>query len=240
MAKRAGLAFVVVAMAASTGEVARAQEALVPVEPLNAPKTGSVPEIAELRTPPAPQARDSEGPRLRFDPPRLASTSDSPTHHSEPETAQLVIGILVGAVTAVVAAETYVGTNHNVWYTGAVVGGGALTTGAIVCALGQISPTRRGGCRGSLVGALVGVVGAVPGLLLLHMIVASPCSATGEARDGCLGGQAVLEFMAGSMAGVGYATGTAFGARQGWKLDATSRDPSPIPTATASLLSVQF
>jgi hypothetical protein len=152
----------------------------------------------------------------------------------------MVVGVLVGAATVIAAVETYAATDGNLWYTSAVVVGGALGTGAIVCAIGQTSPTRHGGCRGSLVGALVGMIGVVPGLLLFHVSVSAPCSATGEARDGCLNGQFVGGFMGLAVAAVGYTMGTAFGAQQGWRLGATGRDPSPIAAATASLLSVQF
>lgn len=233
MGNRVALVFAV-AIGVCAGEVARAQEAVQPLAPARA---GAVPESAELRSLPAPQRRDDEPPRPRLHP-WPVSSADHPATHAEPDTAQVVLGMLAGTATVIAAAETYAGTHGSVWYTGAVAVGGALGTGAIVCAVGQLSPTRNGGCRASLMGALVGVLGAVPGLLLLH-VAAAPCSNSGEARDGCLGGRAVGEFAGVSVAAVGYALGTTFGARTGWRLGATSRDPSPI-AVSASVLAMQF
>jgi len=215
--------------------IAKAEE---PVEPLPPATSAANPDSGEGDTRRAPQARDRESPRLRFNAP-APSSSAGRSSLAEPDTMQMVLGIVMGVGTSIVSIETYAGTHGNVWYTGAAALGGALGTGAIVCAVGQLSPTRRGGCRGSLVGALIGVVGAVPGLLLLYLIAKSPCSGAGEEQDGCLNGQVLGGIASISAAAAGFSLGTAYGAQTGWRLGAVSRGAAPT-AATASLLSVHF
>jgi hypothetical protein len=150
------------------------------------------------------------------------------------------VGILAGATAVAVSGRLYFATNGNLWYTGAALLGGAVGTGAIVCAVGQSSPTRQGGCRASIVGALVGVVGLVPGLLILRQASAQ-CTATGpNADDQCAVGAAVGGLVGLSFAAVGYALGTAFGARAGWEMGATSRYLSPPLAANLPLFSLRF
>jgi hypothetical protein len=219
-----------------------------PVEPIAAdpPVQTSPPVIVPALpggTGGAQQADDIETPTSHPDPRDSGvfsrSTVELPTV-SEPETAQIWIGMLVSAVTlAVIGKETNFGTKGSGWYTAAALAGGAVATGAIVCVIGQSSPTRHGGCRGSIIGAVVGAVAIVPGLLLLRYSANSPCTATGaNADDQC----AVNGFVDGvldvSVVSLGYVLGSAFGARTGWELGATARYVPSTPAV--NVLSLQF
>lgn len=233
MGNRVLLSIVVALMVGSGGAAAQAQETVQPL-PSGQVATGRDRDIAVA--PSAPASRAEPVPPLRLDPPSATRSSADTPSLREPAAMQMVLGVVIGIATSIAAIQTYSDTRGNVWYTGAVVLGGTLATGAIVCAVGQLSPTRRGGCRGSLVGALAGVVGAVPGLVLLHFVASSPCSGEGE---GCLNGRFLGGIASLATATVGYTLGTAFGAQLGWTMGAVSRAPAPM-AATASLLSVQF
>jgi hypothetical protein len=219
-----------------------------PVEPIPAdrPAPTSPPAIVpDLRAGPGSvhQADDIETPTSHPDPRGSQVSSRSPAEQptaSEPETSQLWVGLLVSAVTlAVIGKETNFGTKGNGWYTAAALTGGALATGAIVCVIGQSSPTRHGGCRGSIIGAVVGAVAIVPGLLLLRHGANSPCTATGaNVDDQCAVNGFVDGFLDLSVASLGYVLGSAFGARTGWELGATPRYIPPAPAV--NVVSLQF
>ena len=213
-----------------------------PVEPLPAQRTAAAePSLAAAPglAPRLLQARDVEAPRSWPESPEPRAVSGRHSSLAEPMAMQVAVGILWGVAVVVGAGETYASTKGNLWYTGAVAVGGALGTGAIVCAVGQLSPTRRGGCRASLVGALVGAVAAVPGMFLLREGTTTSCGGMSEeAAVGCQSGSLVLRVAGVSLAAVGYTLGTALGAETGWKQGATAR--LPAPGATASLLMVRF
>jgi hypothetical protein len=190
------------------------------------------------------QADDVETPTSHLDPRGSQAFSRTTTElatASEPERAQIWIGMLVSAVTlAVIGKETNFGTQGSGWYTAAALVGGAVATGAIVCVIGQSSPTRHGGCRGSIIGAVVGAVAIVPGLLLLRYSANSPCTATGpNADDQCAVNGFVDGFLDLSVASLGYVLGSAFGARMGWELGATPRYVLP-PAPVVNVLSLQY
>ena len=212
--------------------MARAQSQ-TPVQPIPARSNTAT------GVPAATQADDDETPRSHHGAETFNRTV--PTE-SEPESSQLAVGFALSLVTVLAAIKAGSSTSgdRQLWYGAAVLAGGAAATGAIVCAIGQTSPTRHGGCRASILGALIGAVGAVPGLLLLKRNP-GPCTATGpNADDACVTGAAVDGLLDLSLAGVGYMLGTAFGARMGWELGAASRYVAPAPAANVSLLSLQF
>jgi hypothetical protein len=199
-----------------------------------------IPEAPAAAAPLASQVRDAEAPRTRPAPPDARVANRGAPAEVEPGTSQVIVGILVGAVVSVIAGKTYFATHGNLGYTAAVFAGGAVGTGAIVCALGQTSPTRHGGCTASLAGALIGALGAVPGLLIARQS-AGPCTATGpNADDSCAIGGAVGALVGLTVGGLGYALATGFGARIGWDLGATRRFDPPPAVASLPILTVTF
>jgi hypothetical protein len=220
------------------------------VEPIAAPNADPTAAPAPAVTVPAPvdrrvlapQAADDEAPHAHRDIGTQALSRNAPVT-TEPETSQLVVGLALGVVTSMVAIKVgfAAGGARGWWYAGAVLGGGALATGALVCALGQTSPTRHGGCRASIAGALLGVAGAIPGLALLKWQASRPCTATGpNADDSCAVGAAVDAILDLGLAGGGFVLGTAFGARLGWEMGTSTRFVAPPPATSVSLLSLQF
>jgi hypothetical protein len=214
-----------------------------PVEPTSAEQPSASPKANLPRLPDAPlaaQARDDEAPTARPTPRAQRVANRAGAVDAEPGSSQVIVGILVSAVVSVVAAKTYFATHENLWYTGAVLLTGAAGTSVVVCALGQTSPTRHGGCTASLAGALIGALGAVPGLLILRKS-AEPCTATGpNADDSCTTGAAVGALLGVGLGAIGYSLGTGFGASIGWDRGATLR-PAPAPTvASLPLLTVTF
>jgi len=154
---------------------------------------------------------------------------------------QIPISIALGLLTSLGAAVAGGSDSGkvNLWVVGGVLAGGAVATGLITCALGQSRTGRRGGCGPSVAGALIGIVAALPGLVMLKGSQAS-CNETGSnADDKCAIAGTTAGFM-GLVLGVGgYALGTTFGSRVGWQQGA-----SPARGATMAgninLLSVQF
>ena len=215
--------------------MARAQSQ-PPVQPIPA---RSNTETGAPAAPAPTQADDDETPRSHN---RAETFNRTVPTESEPESSQLAVGLALSAVTVLAAIKAGSSTSgdRQLWYGAAVLAGGAAATGTIVCLVGQSSPTRHGGCRASILGALIGAVGAVPGLLLLKR-GHGPCTATGpNADDACVTDAAVDGLLDLSLAGVGYVLGTAFGARTGWELGATNRYVAPTPATNVSLLSLQF
>ncbi|HTB60712.1 MAG TPA: hypothetical protein VLC06_22735 [Polyangia bacterium] len=235
--RKSSLSLFLVAGLAALAAPARAQSQPV-VEPIAAPAPAVVgpapvasPQVADDEAPHAHRAVETE--TLGRDAPALA----------EPESSQLAVGLALGLLTVIGAVKVGLATggDRGLWYAGAVLGGGAVATGAIVCAFGQKSPTRHGGCRASIAGALLGAVGALPGLALLKWQASRPCTATGpNDDDACATGAAVDAILDLALAGGGYMLGTAYGARFGWELGATSRFVAAPPAANVSLLSLQF
>jgi hypothetical protein len=211
------------------------------VEPIPAPgpvATGA-PAVPAAAPTAAPQVADEEAPHAH---PAAETFSRSAPVSAEPESSQLAVGVVLGLVTVLAAIKVGAGSSGNQrwWHAGGVLAGGALGTGVITCALGQTSPTRHGGCAASIAGALIGAAGVLPGLLLLKWEASQPCTATGpNDDDACATDAAVDAIFALAVAGGGYVLGTAFGARSGWELGATTRFTAP-PTANVSLLSLQF
>ena len=222
----------------STFAMAQNQAPVDPI-PMTTPAEPPGPRLPKL----VPQAADIETPTLRADPrisPRVEQTVAPRSVAPEPETAQVVIGLLVSSAAIIaIGAKTSAGTRENGWYIAAALAGGAVGTGAIVCAVGQTSPTRHGGCRASIIGALIGALGVVPGLFLLRR--GSPCTATGpNADDQCAVDGAVDGLLDITFASLGYVLGTTFAARAGWELGVTNRFVSSPPAANISMLSLRF
>lgn len=248
---RGSLSFLLVLLLAGiAAPAAPARAQSQPVDPIAAPAADPTAAPAPADPVPAPagrpllapQAADQEAPHAHHDVEAATFNRNAPVA-TEPETSQLVVGLALGVVTSVVAIKVgfAAGGAPGLWYAGAVLGGGALATGAIVCALGQTSPTRHGGCRASIAGALLGVAGAIPGLALLKWQASRPCTATGpNADDSCAVGAAVDAILDLGLAGGGFVLGTAYGARLGWEMGATTRFVAPPPATSVSLLSLQF
>lgn len=249
MLKTAGTLLLVAALNALGSLPARAEPAPA-VDPL--PAEGSAPPPAAAGSPevgPAPalaappsaaQARDDEAPAWRPAAPSPRVFNRSKSVDPEPGAAQVLVGILVSGLAVAGGVTTYFATGENPWYAGAVLLAGAAGTGAVACALGQTSPTRHGGCRASLLGALIGVVGVLPGVAMLRAS-SGPCTATGpNADDSCATGAAIGALVGVSVGAIGYTLGTAFGAKIGWDLGATDRIAPPTPVAGVSLLSLRF
>lgn len=164
--------------------------------------------------------------------PAFSRSRALPDHPSEPEGAQLMAAILATALGVAVIGELTKGGTRGAWeYTAAALAGWAVATGAIVCAIGQSSPTRHGGCRASMVGALVGAFAVLPGWLLLRY---GTCNKSGNdqcAFDG------LFEL---TLASGGYVLGTSYGARIGWDLGAAPRSAPSQYSATFTLMSLHF
>ena len=238
----------------SAPAIARATEPITPLPPTPAP--GSPLQTSPQPTAPAAQQTDPDDPararrRSRSvpdpqeldddDPERFAHWSrppPGPPEPSEPFTAQLWVGIL-SSVFGLAVVGSVAGIRGNGWYALAALGGWSIGTGLIVCAIGQGSPTRHGGCGASVLGALVGALAILPGVWLL----ARPhtCTTTGpNADDAC----AVSGFVDGAgdllVLSTGYILGTSFGARAGWSFGASYRAPSALPTAFVPVFSLRF
>lgn len=210
------------------------------VEPIPAPAPAAT--GTPLPAAPISQAADVETPHAHHLTESERSTRNAPVE-VEPETSQLELGMVLDVLTIIAAIKVASTTsgNQRLWYTGGVLALGALGTGAVVCALGQTSPTRHGGCRASFAGALIGAAGVLPGLLLFKWMASQPCTATGpNADDQCATGGALDGIVGLTIAAGGYVLGTSYGARMGWELGATPRLTAPPPAASVSLLSLQF
>jgi hypothetical protein len=154
---------------------------------------------------------------------------------SEPKLAPIVAAALWGGVGVGAVTLSLLGTRLSPWYGLAALEGWAVGAGVIVCAIGQTSPTRRGGCSSSIAGALLGTVGLVPGLVMLRL-AASPCTIQGSNADDRCENQALIYALVGFIVGAGgYVAGTTTGASVGWKLGAAIRDPGP----TSAVISIQ-
>ena len=200
-----------------------------------APATTAAPAV------PPPQAEDDETPHAHHAAETFDRSSVAP-RSAEPETQQLMVGLLLDVVTVVAAIKAGASLSGSArwWAAGGILAGGAAATGLITCAIGQGSPTRHRGCGASVAGALIGALGVVPGLLVLDHLTSQPCTATGPNDDDqCAVNGAVDAIMGIALAGGGYVLGTAFGARAGWELGAVPRAPAP-PAANVTLLSLTF
>jgi len=160
---------------------------------------------------------------------------------SEPKLAPIVAAALWGGVGVGAVTLALLGTRMSPWYGLAALEGWAVGAGVIVCAIGQTSPTRRGGCSSSIAGALMGTVGLVPGLVMLRF-AASPCTIQGPNADDRCANQALVYALVGFVVGAGgYVAGTTTGASVGWKLGATMRDPGPTPAVISiQALTIRF
>jgi hypothetical protein len=231
------LSFLLAAAAAALAAPAWAQSEPV-VEPIPAPARADAATGALAA--PAPQTEDEETPSAHHATQAFNRTAPST---GEPSGSQLAVGLLLGVVSVYAAIRLGGSTtgDRQWWYGGAALAGGAVATGAVVCAIGQASPTRHGGCRASMAGALIGALAVVPGLLLAVHQASQPCTAGPNAPDDACAnaalGDGILDLLIG---GGGYVLGTAHGARLGWQLGATPRSAAPGPALNVSLLSAQF
>jgi hypothetical protein len=226
-------------MVTLTAPLAHAQSQPV-VEPI--PDHATTPTATAVPAPTARQANDDESPHAHGE---AAIFNRNIAVQAEPETSQLAAGLAIGVgaiLGAIVAVSSTSSGSRQLWYAGAALLGGTIGTGAIVCALGQKSATRHGGCTTSIAGAVIGsVVGIAPGLLLTKWMASQPCTATGpNADDQCAVGGFAGALVGLTVAGGGYLLGTAYGARMGWELGATPRAIGSAPAANVSLLSLQF
>jgi hypothetical protein len=102
------------------------------------------------------------------------------------------------------------------WYSLAALGGWAIATGAVVCAVGP--KHHHGGCKLSMVGALVGSLAMVPGILMLRK-AEGPCTAQGpNADDQCVNQKTIGGLLGIVFASGGYIAGATGGAVLGWNM----------------------
>ncbi len=244
-----GCATVLAATPARAATDAPAESGPGSSDPVVVPIPGATPAPVTTAAPavPPPQAEDDETPHAHRGAETTAETFDHPPaapRSAEPETPQLVVGLLLGVVTVAVAIKAGASLSGNArwWTAGAVLAGGAAASGLVTCAIGQTSPTRHRGCGASLAGALIGALGVVPGLLVVEHLASQPCTATGPNDDDqCAVNGAVDALLGLTLASGGYVLGTAFGARAGWELGAVPRaTATATPTANVTLLSLTF
>jgi hypothetical protein len=152
---------------------------------------------------------------------------------------QIVTAILFGAAGAVIIGILdRGGRGGHPWYSLAALAGWSAGTGLIVCAIGQFNPTRHGGCSGSILGAIVGTIGILPGAAMIWRFQQS-CTDSGS-DPSCASVYGLFTYVGAVFAGVGYVAGTTVGANVGWSHTATKPDPTLSASASVPLLLVRF
>ena len=167
--------------------------------------------------------------------PGAAFVGAPPPASAEPRGYQILAATLIAAGGVGGAVAVGVSSRSAVSVTVALLLA-PVAAGAMVCWIGQSSPTRHGGCAGSMLGALTGaVIGVIPGALLVWA-GSQPRTFEQDESDG------IEEMIFGAvLAGVGYMIATPAGAMTGFNLGATRRDPDHLPPAAmASVLTVYF
>jgi hypothetical protein len=154
---------------------------------------------------------------------------------------QVVAAVLFGAAGAVIIGLLDHGGRRGnpwPWLSIGALAGWSVGTGLIVCAIGQYSPTRHGGCRGSILGALIGTVGILPGVAMIWKFQ-QPCTDNGS-DPSCSSVDALFTYVGAGLAGLGYVVGTTVGANVGWSVTATRREPSPSAGTSLPILTIRF